>query len=705
MNKYLSLIFLCLFLSGMYIYPNTIWVAFTISLLIVIQNINKKYSYFYILLIINQFIFNHIFHTDIIINIILILLITLVSLLKKNKLTSVLFCAIISFLYYVFVNEKSNYNDVGKYIVYSVSGALVTYLLLINIDSTYKYTSYFAFELILAVFISLNASLLNINLFIVISSYFILYFSKNKKYLLSSIYLCIFTIYNLYILQNNYFTILLFVGLLSLIKRYINIAVLIIFVSLNFYYNFIDVKLSLYTSLVILVFEIFNDILVFNNNIDAMQIHDKEKEIFTSKTLEFASFLELYAKKYPQNKSFLINLNMSVNRIISGNCINCGNKNNCEIYMKKKTQIFKDLIIFNDRKDIFDSTLKEKCIRFYDISKLAKALNEKYNIDELYKTNNRLMFGLLEVSNFLKKYVIDTNTKVSIDYNKLVNIRYRLIDYGLNVVNYDVIKMFKEELEIDIVLLNHSYKDIISKVEKAFLEDGIEVSVLYEKHKINKLYIRVVSKININTLVAISKLKNATYEASGDNYFYKDKMMKAYFLLCDGMGKGDSAYNQSFELINMMKVMINTFETPDMVIDGCSSLIRLRNYQDKFSTLDFLEINKSSKKCKLYKCMSATTYHVKANEIVRYVNTNLPIGVDEENNCIEFSVKKDDIILLGTDGVFDNIKDESSLLNYINEIRSQETQKIANDIIKYILKSNKISSDDMIVMVIKIISA
>ena len=102
--------------------------------------------------------------------------------------------------------------------------------------------------------------------------------------------------------------------------------------------------------------------------------------------------------------------------------------------------------------------------------------------------------------------------------------------------------------------------------------------------------------------------------------------------------------------------------------------------------------------------MGATTSYLfhKDGCFEKIENENLPFGIEEIIETKNFCLKGDDIIVMSSDGVFENIKDEKDLETFIKGIMHMNPQNITYEILKYAKEHQKISEDDMCVITLKI---
>jgi serine phosphatase RsbU (regulator of sigma subunit) len=131
--------------------------------------------------------------------------------------------------------------------------------------------------------------------------------------------------------------------------------------------------------------------------------------------------------------------------------------------------------------------------------------------------------------------------------------------------------------------------------------------------------------------------------------------------------------------------------------------LMISGYLDKYSTLDYLEINRSKKEAVFYKMGAASSYVFKqGKKLEKIENSSLPFGLEESSEEKVIKLEDKDIIIMTSDGIIDNVIEEESFEKYISKINHLTSQKMAYEIISYANKCNVKASDDKCVIVLKI---
>jgi len=213
-----------------------------------------------------------------------------------------------------------------------------------------------------------------------------------------------------------------------------------------------------------------------------------------------------------------------------------------------------------------------------------------------------------------------------------------------------------------------------------------------------------VNRIKIKTYVA-----NATKEGSpmsGDSYYYAGKSDKYYTVLCDGIGSGVEAFNESNGTVGMLSRFLYTDFTEEQTIKTLNSLLMLKFDDERYVTFDLHIIDYGLKEIRLYKAGSPPSYILSGGTIDKIEGKSLPMGILDnfEYNTFKRAIKKGDIIVMMSDGIIDsiNLDSKKSLEKYLGLIKDKDPQIIANSILNYALRGQNTIFDDMTVLVTKI---
>ena len=168
------------------------------------------------------------------------------------------------------------------------------------------------------------------------------------------------------------------------------------------------------------------------------------------------------------------------------------------------------------------------------------------------------------------------------------------------------------------------------------------------------------------------------------------------------MGYGFNAYEESSFTVNVIFNSLKSGIDCETSIDIANTLLKLKNHHDTYTTIDLISIDLNKYIATIYKAGASSSYLIRNNEINLIENYSLPIGIVDSINMepYEIKVKKDDIIVMASDGIIEdfNIKVEEILKSIKNENIEIMTRDLFDKLMQ--IKEN---IDDATLVLIKIL--
>ncbi|MEG0452326.1 MAG: SpoIIE family protein phosphatase [Coprobacillus sp.] len=188
--------------------------------------------------------------------------------------------------------------------------------------------------------------------------------------------------------------------------------------------------------------------------------------------------------------------------------------------------------------------------------------------------------------------------------------------------------------------------------------------------------------------------------ACGDSYTLFTMNENQYFALSDGMGQGQKASDDSTLTLDITKQLILNGISLQDTIHSVNALLKIKNRNDMFTTLDMLQINLVLGTMTIVKYGSCPTYILRGNEIIEIKTDSLPIGIISpiEISIEKYNLKENDLIFMITDGVSPNFKDFLEKNLYL--IGEDHPKDIAHLLTQ--IANDETKSDDMTLMVLKL---
>lgn len=636
----------------------------------------------------------------------LLLLLLLVK--KKKDIYVIGFAFLINVIDY-FLFKKTNhiisniYFDIASIIICPIILMFLIYNSKTQTDIHKEIRSIAYNEVMLAFVLSLCSiyyAIYDIPIGIILSIYFAMYFSSNK-YIFSMI---IFSLVNMfcykYFFEINYSILIPIVAFIYLIPSFLSsiTMVVILMYTLFFEPNILNINMYYVLGILGVLFEILRPFIInTRNKVEVINnVYERTISQIDNEVEAFSLFLDKIVNNLTNNE--YNNELMDAISLLSKNvCLDCKQRNECFTKNKGKLYYHYKNTILNNYDDFI-------CARNEEMKRVGRNLGNNL-INKSAYVNDLLAPLLNSVSNILRQYKIDHNINIEMDFNILNNLKEGLEDYGYSLSMFNVIKSFKNDFLIEVGLIGINYyeeKENIENVSSHYLKT--EANIIFKEMKKNKTYITIIPKVNYEIIYGYGSMSKLGNSICGDNYLVKEnKNGKLVAAICDGMGKGLSANIQSSRTLKLLDEITNTNMTSETSLQILNSFYYIEDYQEKFSTLDFVEIDKRTGEMLLYKAGATFTYIIKeTGEMIKIENENLPFGLNELVISKKINLDNQDLIIMASDGIFDNIVNVSDFETFINSIKNFDPQKISYELLNYARHTDLISKDDMSVIALKI---
>lgn len=210
-------------------------------------------------------------------------------------------------------------------------------------------------------------------------------------------------------------------------------------------------------------------------------------------------------------------------------------------------------------------------------------------------------------------------------------------------------------------------------------------------------------------LMAIAGVAGADRQGqpiSGDaGVWFKDDAGRLNFLLCDGMGSGMDAREDSETALRLLEKFLLAGLDPEEALNTVGEALALRGEEEGgFTTVDLLQIDLFSGKSAVYKLGAAPTYLRRGGGVERLSGESLPAGVNAGAaagpDAFPLSLDAGDCVVLVSDGVTTGQEDRW-LRKLVGEFDGLSPQALAARILKE-SDSRSGGGDDRTVIVIKL---
>lgn len=216
--------------------------------------------------------------------------------------------------------------------------------------------------------------------------------------------------------------------------------------------------------------------------------------------------------------------------------------------------------------------------------------------------------------------------------------------------------------------------------ENIMKDNGVAV---YDKNNTDLCTIRFIGKNKFHIGVKVLREAKNKEGISGDNNTFCRMKDGAYLLaLSDGMGSGSDASRESAASLDLFRDFISAGFSKETSIKLINSCLEFNSDEDCFATLDACIIDLYSGDCSLIKTGACPTYIIREGQVIAIKGEGLPVGILSEISpeVINFKLRKNDTVVMVTDGVTDSFRDkggEGRLRSILKRAEAESYPQIA----------------------------
>lgn len=410
-----------------------------------------------------------------------------------------------------------------------------------------------------------------------------------------------------------------------------------------------------------------------------------------------------------------------IDSINSNKCKSCENYGDCweKQYYTTYYSLFTTIGILESDDENKDKLINDVLENCKNIESLKQSIEESY---KFYKEKERFKrklkeqrMVLIEQLQGLSKVVDNLNLDIykSATFNDELE---ELLEKEIKNKRFDikeilVAQLTGDDIEVYLEFGSNNTLERIERVTKIVSNAlGYPVTADYAFGSLeNTNRFKLIRTNRYGALTKASAIPSSGNEISGDNYTFGEIENTAYAAICDGMGTGNMASNESQTAIEILEKMMEVNIDREMALKTINNILKTRTNEELFTTLDLSFIDLYKGKLQVIKSGASPTF-IKRRDEVKIINSlSLPIGIlnDVDFNIYEESIEDGDIIIMMSDGVLDCNRDTDSPENWmkslIGGLQSQSPQAISDEILQIAkLFSKDEVADDMTVMVTKV---
>lgn len=175
-------------------------------------------------------------------------------------------------------------------------------------------------------------------------------------------------------------------------------------------------------------------------------------------------------------------------------------------------------------------------------------------------------------------------------------------------------------------------------------------------------------------------------------------------MLCDGMGHGEDAHEQSEKTLELLLLLLQAGYTRRQAITAVNGImLGIQERAERFSTVDLADIDLWTGEVSCEKLGACPSWVIRGNHIKKVDASSLPLGIMEEARptAVQVRLHSGDILIMMSDGVTDVFKDDAQMQKVLEESLYIQPQRMADALLRNaLLASDSSPKDDMTVMVL-----
>jgi len=189
-------------------------------------------------------------------------------------------------------------------------------------------------------------------------------------------------------------------------------------------------------------------------------------------------------------------------------------------------------------------------------------------------------------------------------------------------------------------------------------------------------------------------------------------------ILCDGMGSGVLAMEQSNLAVQLLKTLLLGGLSVRLSLNIMNTVLFVQYGGVRFSTVDVAVWNLNTKQIEFYKYGAAPSFVCNGRQISTYMNESLPIGIltRVEGTAVEHMIQQGDLLIMMSDGLYELTNCQFQWENVICKLPTTNPQLMAEYLLAIATSRSRgnqkqaeehdekvLEADDMTILVSKLV--
>ncbi len=348
----------------------------------------------------------------------------------------------------------------------------------------------------------------------------------------------------------------------------------------------------------------------------------------------------------------------------------------------------------------FPGQFMGRCVHFPEFlaevnRELTAFLRRRQHLRRTWETRNALCSQYARMDELMQAAAVEVANGVTPDLPRQEKLRAFLQSMGVEggVAYYDKEGRLRVETPVTEELRSRSARRELCEVLGVSLREAIEDS--------DRLIFDQAEPYRATASMAGLPRRGETVSGDTGTWFRREDGL-LFFLLCDGMGSGSGARQESVQTARLIENFLRAGMDAEQALETVGSALSLRGESVGSSTIDLFSVDLFSGRCCVYKQGAAPTFVRRKGKLKMAVGNSLPAGIltgkQAKPDIHRFRGEIGDWILLITDGILCG-KEETWLRDIVLDYAGTSPSELCERILKACEKQCEGEDDGTVIAV------
>jgi stage II sporulation protein E len=357
--------------------------------------------------------------------------------------------------------------------------------------------------------------------------------------------------------------------------------------------------------------------------------------------------------------------------------------------------------------------LRRRCVRLPELIAGINHLFALYSLDQywqrrLRERGNMVSNQLSGVADIIKDLTTELNVEAGYQEGLAASLQSELMVQGVDIVQLNAFSKPDDQFEINLIKIGCPGNAQCSRVVRPVAEKICGVRLRLEQRQCalrtgrGQCVLRLKPAPTFSVLAGGARQGKNGSSISGDNYSISELGDgRLALILSDGMGVGEQAFQESAITIALLEKLLAAGFNEELSLRTVNSILMLRSEEENFATVDLVVLNLYGGEAVFIKGGSCCSFIKRGRQVSMIQSPSLPIGIvkDIRVQVIRRRLREGDTIVMVTDGVVgDKRQGYHWLVEQLKQSRTDDPQKLAENILEQAKERPDLRADDMAVL-------